>query len=206
MNDMTSFRRKTSKVGIGAFVSDGTPVTKVDASIFSARPDTGSHAVRNARVSRPRLTNDESTWTNPVSASKDDERKLRSYLPRLCNAYIFEKEGGRTEVELRVKGRELGHHIWGSLVFKADNRTRNGRLVENKVAVANGGGRSLIQLTQYLRYLEQNGGSLDYCFFSNPAGSLVGPTTKFALMLADAATKYDLGIRIVDHEWWEELQ
>jgi hypothetical protein len=33
-----------------------------------------------------------------------------------------------------------------------------------------------------------------------------GPTFKFASMLADAAMKYDIGMRIIDHDWWEELQ
>src|ERR1700687_2848671 len=43
MNDITSFRRKTSKKGIDASVTEGT-LAKEDAPIFSARPDAGSHS------------------------------------------------------------------------------------------------------------------------------------------------------------------
>jgi hypothetical protein len=99
-----------------------------------------------------------------------------------------------------------GRHIEGGFDFWGDNKTLKGVLVENKAAVANGGGRASIQLRNYLRYLRENGGSLDYRFFRSPAGSPVGPTSRFASMLADAATKYDIGFRIIDHDWWEELQ
>src|ERR1700730_17366789 len=43
MNDITPFRRKTSKKGIDASVTEGTPA-KEDAPIFSARPDAGSQS------------------------------------------------------------------------------------------------------------------------------------------------------------------
>jgi hypothetical protein len=56
------------------------------------------------------------------------------------------------------------------------------------------------------RYLDENGGSLGYYFFRRPAGSPEGPTYEFASMVAKAATKYDIGTRIIDHDWWEELQ
>ncbi len=120
----------------------------------------------------------------------------------MCNAYVYEKEGGKTEVKLRVKVP----YRWGAFVFKVDNKTRKGGLVENKASVTRGGGSPKIQLLSYLRYLDENGGSLDYYYFRSPSGSPVGPTFRFALMLADAATKYDLGIRIIDNDWWEELQ
>jgi hypothetical protein len=57
-----------------------------------------------------------------------------------------------------------------------------------------------------LRYLKENGGSLDYNFFRNPAGCAVGPTYNLVRKLADGAIKYDVGIHIIDHDWWEELQ
>jgi hypothetical protein len=89
--------------------------------------------------------------------------------------------------------------------FRVDNRPRRGRLIENKVSVCSNG-RQGTQLKWYLRYLKKNGGSLDYNFFRNPTGRLVGPNYRFASMLVDAAKKYDVGIHIIDHEWWEELQ
>ena len=67
-------------------------------------------------------------------------------------------------------------------------------------------GRQGIQLRWYFRYLKKNGGSLDYNFFRNPTGGPVGPNYKFASILADAAKKYDVGIHIINHNWWEELQ
>ncbi len=120
----------------------------------------------------------------------------------MCDAYVWEKEGGETEVELHVKVP----YRWGGSVFTIDNRTLTGALRENKTAVANAGGKASIQLENYLRYLDENGGSLDYYFFRGPAGSPGGPTFKFASMMAKAATKFDVGMRIIDHDWWEELQ
>jgi hypothetical protein len=151
------------------------------------------------------LTNDESTWTNPVPATKKDEENLRQYIPRLCNAYVYEKEGGQTEVPLRITNQWFGVLGWGDLTFWGDNRTRNGGLVENKASVASDG-RQGIQLVWYLRYLKENGGSVDYNFFCNPAGGPVGPTYNFMKKLADGAKKYDVGIHIIDQDWWEELQ
>ena len=120
----------------------------------------------------------------------------------MCNAYVYETEGGKTEVKLRVKVR----YRWGTDVFKVDNRTRRGGLVENKCSATTGRGSPEIQLLNYLRYLDENGGSLDYYYFRSPTGSPVGPSYRFASLLADAATRYDLGVRIIDHDWWEELQ
>jgi len=157
------------------------------------------------RPSQRRLTNDESTWTNPEPATKEDEDVFRSYVPKLCNAYVYEKKGGKTEVPLRITNQWFGALGWGDLVFAADNRTRHGGLVENKVCVASNG-RQGRQLVWYLRYLKENGGSLDYNFFRNPAGGPVGPTYNFMKRFADGAKKYDAGIHIIDHDWWEELQ
>jgi hypothetical protein len=86
-----------------------------------------------------------------------------------------------------------------------DNKPRKGRLIENKVCRVSCG-RQGIQLKWYLRYLKKNGGSLDYNFFRNPSGSPVGPSYKFACILADGAKKYDVGVHIIDWDWWEELQ
>lgn len=93
----------------------------------------------------------------------------------------------------------------GGRKFYADNVTPNGRLVENKAAVLSGKAK-LMQLENYLHYLDEHGGSLDYNFFRNPIGSEVGPNSEFASIMADAATKYDMGVHIYDQDWWEELQ
>lgn len=147
----------------------------------------------------PRLTNDESTWINPVPANEDDGYFLtHEYLPRLCIAYIYENEGGETEVNLYA-GDPRAPSLY------VDNVTPDGCLVENKSTVVSAG-RQLVQLRNYLRYLDAHGGSLDYCFFRNPVSGMGGPTTKFALALAVAAKEYDVGVRVYDNDWWEELQ
>jgi len=89
--------------------------------------------------------------------------------------------------------------------FFADNVTPDERLVENKAS-----GRvnvaDLPQLSRYLQYLDENGGSLDYNFFRSPVSGMGGPDPHFASTLADAATKYDIGIHVFDYDWWDELQ
>jgi hypothetical protein len=139
------------------------------------------------------LTNDESTWTNPVRANEDDELVLaKHYVPKLCNSYVNENQGGETEVRLSAGGRR----------FIADNVTPDGGLVENKAALVSSGAR--LQLWTYQSYLDENGGSLTYNFFRSPAGSRVGPTPQFASMLA--ATNYNVKVNYYDYDWWEELQ
>ena len=142
------------------------------------------------------LTNDESTWTNALPASQSDQDLLTDhYVPRLCNAYIYEREGGQTEVTLYVTGDS----------FRIDNVTTDSGLMENK-ASSNANVGELTQLSGYLRYLDENGGSLDYNFFRSPFSGMGGPDSQFASALADAATRYDLGIHVYDYDWWEELQ
>jgi len=58
----------------------------------------------------------------------------------------------------------------------------------------------------YLRYVDENGGSLQYNFFTSPVGSKFGPSYPFALILAQASMKFDVAIHFIDREWWEELQ
>src|ERR1700730_15118185 len=138
MNDLTSFNRRTSEVGIDASVTDdATPVPSVEPPLFGSplcripnckcpcHDEVPAECKR--RRHRSRLTDDESTWTNPVPASKADERWLMyTYVPRLFNAYVYEKLGGRTEVKLRIRRRDLRQRLWGSLRFRADNKTRSG--------------------------------------------------------------------------------
>jgi hypothetical protein len=143
------------------------------------------------------LANDESTWTSPIRATQEDLDVLtNTYVPKLCNSYVYEKYGGRTNVYLSAGGRN----------FYADNVTPHGRLVENKAAILSGGGTAQMQLSNYLRYLDENGGSLEYNFFKNPTGSRVGPNSQFASTLADATMKYDIRVNIYNHDWWDELQ
>jgi len=130
------------------------------------------------------------------ATAEDEELFTNKYVPRLCNSYVYEKQGGQTEVYLTDS--EGGHR------FFADNLTPDGGLVENKAAIVSIGARN--QLGNYLRYLDENGGSLDYNFFNSPSGTKVGPTYSFASALADAATKYDIGIHIYGEGWWDTLQ
>jgi len=146
------------------------------------------------------LTNDESTWTNAVPASEDDEHFLWDrYVPLLCDSYIYEKKGGRTQVRFPAR-----HGPYDN--FYVDNVTPGGGLNENKAAISVGSNHDSYQLSNYLAYLEENGGSLEYNFFKSPVTGMGGPNSVFRLKLADAATKYDMGIHIYDHDWWEELQ
>ena len=75
--------------------------------------------------------------------------------------------------------------------------------MENKAGVVSGGGTSLMQLSNYLNSLDENGGYLDHNFFTNPLGGEVGPNIRFALALAEAAIRYDVGISIYDDGWWD---
>lgn len=146
------------------------------------------------------LTNDESTWTHAVPASEDEETFLSdSFVPRLCNAYVYEKKGGETEVTLASR--------YGTFArFRADNVTPDGGLVENKAAISVGS-RQLPQLWDYLSILhESEGGSLDYNFFKSPVTGMGGPNSVFVSELADQATEYNIGVHIYDNDWWEELQ
>ena len=143
------------------------------------------------------LTDDESTWTNAVLITEADQDLLTDhYVPRLCNAYIYEREGGDTEVSLYAAGKG----------FFADNVTPNGDLIENKTASIVDSTNSLSQLSTYLNYLDENGGSLDYNFFRNPHSGMGGPDSQFVSALADAAITHNVGIHIYDYDWWEELQ
>jgi hypothetical protein len=143
------------------------------------------------------LTNDDSTWTNPVPATPEDEATLsREYVPYLCNSYVYEKEGGRTEVYLLDSA--------GRPRVIPDNVLPNGRLVENKSGTVSTGER--LQLANYLRYLSENGGSLQYNFFLSPVSDRCGPTPQFASMLKDASASYSVGVHYYDYDWWEELQ
>ena len=141
------------------------------------------------------VTNDESTWTNPVPATQKEEKFFTNhYLPRWCNAFVYERWGGKTEVTLRTRDP-----FWK---IRIDNITSDGRLHENKAATV----YDDTQLWKYLLYLQENGGSLGYNFFRNPVGSPVGPRSKFASALKRAARKYDVGVNMLDYDWWEELQ
>lgn len=135
-----------------------------------------------------------------MPASEDDEHFLWDrYVPLLCDSYIFEKYGGRTQVRLPASHGPFDRCY-------VDNVTRDGDLHENKAAMSVGGYHASYQLSNYLAYLDENGGSLDYNFFKSPVTGMGGPDSVFAPKLADAATKYDMGINIYDHDWWEELQ
>jgi hypothetical protein len=85
-----------------------------------------------------------------------------------------------------------------------DNVTPDGGLVENKACVVSSGGR--LQLSNYLAYLDEHGGSLVYNFFRHSVGGDAGPTPQFATMLRDAATNRDVSIHFYNYDWWEELQ
>lgn len=150
-------------------------------------------------VSQPEFTDDESTWLEPVPVDEEDEYLFaHEYLPRLCNAYVYENEGGETEVNLYAGNSPVsGLYI--------DNVRPDGSFLENKATIVSAG-RQLVQLESYLRYLDKNGGTLDYNFFRNPVSGMGGPTTKFVLALAAAAIKYDIGVHVYDYDWWEELQ
>jgi len=146
------------------------------------------------------LTNDESTWTNAVPATEIEETFLSiKFVPKLCNAYVYEKQGGHAEVGLPASDGPYDR-------FYVDNMTPDGGIVENKAKTKVGGRRDSYQLSKYLAYLDENGGSLDYNFFKSPVTGMGGPDSVFASKLADAATKYDMGINIYDHDRWEELQ
>jgi len=143
------------------------------------------------------LTNDESTWTTPVPATEEDEIVLgREYVPALCSSFVYEREGGKMEVYL---SDSEGVHR-----FIADNVLPSGGLVENKAGTVSTGAR--LQLSNYLRYLEQNGGSLDYNFFRSPVSGAFGPTPQFAAMLKHASRKHKVRVHYYEHDWWEELQ
>jgi hypothetical protein len=117
----------------------------------------------------------------------------------LCNSYVYENQGGETDVGLVVGDRTL------SGKFYADNVTPDGGLVENKAAIAVSSGE-LPQLSNYLAYLDENGGSLEYNFFRSPVTGMGGPNSVFASALADAATQHNIGVHIYDYDWWNELQ
>lgn len=117
----------------------------------------------------------------------------------MCDSYVYEKLGGRTQVGLPASDGPYDR-------FYADNVTPDGGLNENKAAVTVGGYKASYQLSNYLAYLDENGGSLEYNFFKSPITGMGGPNYVFASKLADAATKHDMGIHIYDHDWWEELQ
>ena|SRR5437899_1136361 len=85
------------------------------------------------------LTNNACTWTNALPSSQADQDILTDhYVPRLCNAYIYEREGGQTEVTLCVTGDS----------FRIDNVTTDGGLMENK-ASSNVNIGELTQLSGY---------------------------------------------------------
>jgi hypothetical protein len=154
-------------------------------------------ALRSGQATLPTkvLTNDESTWTNPVPATEDDEFLLsHHYVPALCSSFVYEREGGKMEV--RLSDSE------GSSRFIADNVLPNGRLVENK----SGAVGTKVQFRWYLRYLDEHGGSLEYNFFRSPVSGKVGPSPQFATMLKKASRKYKIDIHFFDNDWWEELQ
>ena len=130
-----------------------------------------------------------------IETHDDEHFFAQEFVSLLCNAYIFQKFGGRTEVTLYA----------GDSRFTIDNLLPGGGLVENKVTSLSGW-RAERQLKVYLRYVDENGGSLHYNFFRSPAGSKFVPSYPFALMLAEASMKFDLALHIIDWEWWEELQ
>lgn len=99
MNDLTSFRTKTSKLGIDASVSDGTPVPHVEPSISSVRPDTGSQT----SVSR---TGDKSG----DAANKTKAQKPRS---RIAKSHGIGKPAGRINLDAMEDRAWLGGLIVG---------------------------------------------------------------------------------------------
>ena len=144
----------------------------------------------------PTLTNDEVTWTNLVPAAPEEQQFFdRSYVPMLSQAYIHEKQGGATEVQI------VDRETW------ADNVDAKGGLNEDKTSVMSYGNQDRSQFRRYLEYLDENPGvSLEYNFFANPSHAAFGPYRPFADVLADAATRYDIGVHIFSEGWWEELQ
>ena len=128
------------------------------------------------------------------ATQKEEKFFTNHYLPRWCNAFVYERWGGKTEVTLRTRDP-----LWK---IRIDNITSDGRLHENKAAKVSDD----IQLWKYLLYLKENGGSLSYNFFRNPVGSSVGPRSKFVSSIKRAMRKYDIDVNMLDYDWWEELQ
>lgn len=116
----------------------------------------------------------------------------KHYVPQLCNAFVFQKQGGKTEVVLHA----------GMFKFRIDNMTPDGGLVENK----SGQSGDKIQLFKYLKYLDSNGGSLTYNFFRSPLNENFGPSSSFASALKEASSRYVVRMNLYDYDWWEDLQ
>lgn len=121
----------------------------------------------------------------------------QEYVPGLCNAIIYERYGGETEVYLSIRA-------WDHSRVIADNVLPDGRLAENKSGIVSTGAR--LQLDNYLDYLDEHGGPLDYNFFLSPVSGKVGPTPQFASMLKAASLRHQVEVHIYDYDWWEELQ
>lgn len=132
------------------------------------------------------LTNDESTWTNIVPATDEEQEFFdRSYVPMLSQAYIYEHEGGATEVEVTYG------ETW------ADNDVGNGGLNEDKTSLVSLSGQDKSQFKRYLAYLQDNPNApLCYNFFASPSHDNFGPYGPFANALAEAAVIFDIRVQI----------
>jgi len=149
------------------------------------------------------LTNDESTWTNLVPATfREQDFFDRKWVPALSDAYVFEKEGGETQVTL-----SFDNPYEGQFRTRVDNLAPGGRMSEDKVSAVPGTQQQLSQLSDYTSLLDENPGSaLNYNFFLSPTYGRVGPGRVFADALANAMIRHNIGFHIYDHAWWEELQ
>jgi len=108
MNDFTSFKRKTSKMGIDASVSE-VPPAKEDAPIFSARPDAGSPSavvhnrpseVRKKLSAQKQAAQPKLTWP----PTKEDLQRLyvdeKHSAAKIAKVYGLNTPNPRSGVEL----------------------------------------------------------------------------------------------------------
>src|ERR1700730_7424353 len=107
MNDLTPFKRKTSKVGIDASVTDdATPVPSVEPSIYSARPDTGS---------QPNFRHEEKLAWPPLG---EDLRRL--YLEQKLSALKIARVYGLTYASAKTAESTILYHLKRNGIARRD--------------------------------------------------------------------------------------
>jgi LAGLIDADG-like domain len=107
MDDVTSFKRKTSKSGIDASVTDdAAPVAPVEASIYSARPDSGS---------QPNAGNEEKLAWPPVA---EDLKRL--YLEQKLSASKIAKVYGLAYASEKTAESTILYHLKKNGITRRD--------------------------------------------------------------------------------------